>query len=212
MSIRNIIEHLASVLFPLRRESAYFRDWHTKDFKNKLSSSPDYNESTIALFSYKDPIVRTLIRSLKKEKVANIRDPLAELLAEEILATYADTAISVETPTYIVPIPLHKKRLRERGFNQSAWLGKKIADNLGDSFVYAPHLLRKVRETKKQALLRRSERLKNPSGSFSAGRVPAGAHIILVDDVVTTGATVSEAKRVLRSAGAKKISVVCVAH
>lgn len=212
MSLWHILEHIISTIFPLRKESQYFSGWRTSDYRKRLPPPIQNQNSITALFSYKHKDVRTLIRSIKKEKVATIRDPLAELLADEILATYTDSAITTKTPVYIIPIPLSQKRLRERGFNQSGWIAQKIADNLGKGFVYAPYMLRKIRETKKQALLRRNDRLVNPAGSFRAQNVPTGAHIILIDDVATTGATVNEAKKVLRLAGAKKIEVFCIAH
>jgi ComF family protein len=212
MNISFYIDKILSLCFPPQKQSRYFLHWSPADYRTQIQSALSINTSIHALFQYKDPIARMLIRSIKKEKILSIRDALASLMAEEIMGMYAETYAFNNNPVYIVPIPLSHRRLQERGFNQSGFLAQKVAHILGPSFVYSPYLLHKIKETKKQALLHRRDRLTNPIGSFKASNVPIGAHIILIDDVVTTGATTGEARKMLLQAGAHEVTVYCVAH
>ena len=107
---------------------------------------------------------------------------------------------------FIVPVPLHKNRARERGFNQIELVLKALPQEFRDGTLatYAPHLIERVRETKQQTRLSRSERLSNVAGAFSTPNAGAlkKANIVLVDDVTTTGATLVNAAHPLRRAGA----------
>lgn len=105
-------------------------------------------------------------------------------------------------------VPLSRKRLRKRGYDQSQLLAQRMADRLD---MPCGRLLKKVRDTKAQSGLKgESERRANVLGAYEIypGVQPAGKRVLLVDDVVTTGATLSECARVLRTAGAA--GVVCV--
>ena len=113
-------------------------------------------------------------------------------------------------PDRVIALPLARKRLAERGFNQSAVLAARVARKL--ALVYAPHGLLKVRDTPPQAGLNREARLKNVRGAFDCGESLNGQHIAVVDDVMTTGATLSEAAKVLKKAGARFVSAWIVAR
>lgn len=112
------------------------------------------------------------------------------------------------TPDLVVPIPLHARRLRERGFNPACELGRALANAAG--LRLAPRALVRLRDTASQTGLARSARRRNVRGAFRA-RGPVPPRIWLVDDVVTTGSTLGEAARALRRAGARRIVGVCVA-
>ena len=112
----------------------------------------------------------------------------------------------------IVPVPLHVKRLRERGFNQAYLLIRKWAKEAGIPFDGLT--LQRHRYTEPQTALSRAKRKRNMRGAFSlrdGGRV-VGKRILLVDDVYTTGATVNECARVLTKAGAKSVDVLTLAR
>ncbi len=107
---------------------------------------------------------------------------------------------------WVVPVPLHPRRMRERGFNQSLELARELVKRApaGTDLTLKP-LLRRVKQTVRQAQLDRRDRLVNLSGVFAtksarAVSVPDDTGFLLVDDVVTTGTTVSECAAVLRSA------------
>ncbi len=112
----------------------------------------------------------------------------------------------------VLPIPLHRKRLRERGYNQSLLLARRLVRRTGgavDAFV-----LKKIRETDVQAGLTREERLQNLKNCFTVSRPEAvyGKKVLLVDDVFTTGSTLETAARALAKAGAQRVEAVVLAR
>ncbi len=114
----------------------------------------------------------------------------------------------------VIPIPLTRARKRERGFNQSELIARELVA-LENTFELRTDILEKRKETRAQATIRnRAERLNNVVGCFSVSAPSAarGRNIILVDDIYTTGGTMSEARAVLEKAGAQKILACAVAH
>lgn len=114
-------------------------------------------------------------------------------------------------PAAIVPVPLSRERLRERGFNQALELARPIARALERPLL--PRLLIRARHTIAQSSLGRRERLRNVRGAFALapGQKPP-LHVALLDDVLTTGATLRECAKVLRRAGATTIEVWAIAR
>ena len=114
-------------------------------------------------------------------------------------------------PACIVPVPLHPRRLRERGFNPAALLARWIAREQHCPFEAG--LLQRLRDTPSQTGLGRSQRRANVRGAFTvtpAARAPL--RVWLVDDVITTGSTLAEAARALHRAGSREVVAICVAH
>lgn len=114
----------------------------------------------------------------------------------------------------VAPVPLHRRRLFSRRFNQSAELSRALARRSG--LVYMPELLQRVRATRPQVGLSGDQRRRNVKGAFrlSPGSEAAirDRHVVLVDDVMTTGATAEACARVLVQAGAAEVSVLCLAR
>ncbi len=110
----------------------------------------------------------------------------------------------------LVPVPLANKRLRKRGFNQSELLARFVSHNLDVPFL---PLLNKLKETPAQTGLSREQRQSNLAGVFGVSqcKIPVGKSVILIDDMFTTGSTVSECSRVLLNAGLKSVFVATVA-
>lgn len=122
----------------------------------------------------------------------------------EVPATKTDNQYRLPPSGFLViPLPLSKKRQRWRGFNQAEILARELSAH----FSYDLNLnLKRVKHKKPQAELNETERLNNVAGVFSfTGAELNGRTIILIDDVVTTGATLNEAARVLKAAGAKQV-------
>lgn len=115
-------------------------------------------------------------------------------------------------PDIILPVPLHPKRLRWRGFNQALVLARVIGRRW--QIPVDPFILVRSRETPPQTQLSEKERRKNVRGAFSLNsrKTVKGRIILLVDDVYTSGATVNECSRVLRRAGAKEVYVLTLAR
>ena len=116
----------------------------------------------------------------------------------------------------LVPIPLSGSRLRERGFNQALLLCESLValDN-NQNFKLEKNVLIKPKETEHQAKIEdRQKRLKNIIGSFAVKNpeLIQKKNIILIDDITTTGATLHEAKKILRAAGARKVIAFTIAH
>lgn len=134
--------------------------------------------------------------------------PAAALRA---LACDAAWRLVAATPACVVPVPIHATRRRARGFHPAAELARTIGAAL--QIPVATRGLVAVRATASQTGLDRRARRRNVSGAFAVGTAPSrGACVALVDDVVTTGATLDECARVLRRAGARHVVAICVAR
>jgi ComF family protein len=108
----------------------------------------------------------------------------------------------------IVPVPLHPSRLRERTYNQSLLLAAVVGRKL--RVPVAPRLLRRIRPTQPQQGLEAAVRKRNLRGAFSLEKELSGERILLIDDVLTTGATASECSRILRGGGAAEVVVAVI--
>lgn len=123
-----------------------------------------------------------------------------------------DYQLPIEHLDFLVPIPLHKSRQREREFNQAEILSRQIAREFNKK-VLTDGLIR-VRPTKTQTELTFQERCQNVKKSFLVTKpgLIKGTNLLLIDDVLTTGATSSEAARCLKEAGAKKVLLLTLAN
>lgn len=169
-----------------------------------------------AIFDYRNSIIRGVIWKFKYKNARVVAKYFGERLYEEIIAELGDDLHISKNETFLlVPIPLHKKRLRERGYNQSELLAREIIKYDSEKmFQLIPNALLRTRATHAQAKSqKRTARFENLSGAFTT--TPEVVHrknIILIDDVVTTGATLSEARKALLKAGAKSVRAYTVAH
>jgi ComF family protein len=164
-----------------------------------------------AAYGSYDSGLRELIHLLKYEQVRPAANLLGRMLAEamETLAPHF-----TGTAPLVVPVPLHRDKLRERGFNQSELIARAALKRRpgGCELELRPGMLERVRPTLSQTGLTRAQRVENMRGAFSAAEDVAGREVLLVDDVFTTGTTVSECARVLRRAGASRVWVATVAR
>jgi ComF family protein len=122
-------------------------------------------------------------------------------------------AVVIEEPAYwpidiIVPVPISKGNLKQRGFNQSELLAKQISKVVKRRMY--PHLLRRIKETPSQRELTREERVENLLCAFEVTdpALVKGKNVLLVDDVYTTGSTIRECTRILLEAGAESVGVI----
>jgi len=171
----------------------------------------------LSLFDYRHPPLKKALWLLKyrgKKRLANI---FAEIMYGKILEELSDLAIMQNfRDVIIIPIPLSALGLRERGYNQAELIAKKLSELDGNiNFKIEKHILIKNKETKHQARIKnRNERLRNLSGAFAVKNelLIKNRNIILIDDITTTGATLNEAKKILKKAGTRKIIAFTVAH
>lgn len=152
-------------------------------------------------------VVGDALRSLKYNNGLWVVEDLAELLFACVRAEYPGTGFDI-----ITSVPLFPPRRRARGFNQSALLGEALGRRL--QLPFREGLLRRVRSTASQTDLTASQRAANVCGAFRVGLFArsAGRRILLVDDVMTTGATVNACAKVLRQGGAESVHVITVAR
>ena len=150
------------------------------------------------------PPLSNAIRRFKFEGHPELARPLASLVVPAL------ASLGVERTDAWVPVPLHRARLVERGFNQSALVARALAASTASTF--APRTLERRRETEQQARLGRAARGENTLGAFALRRPVVGRRVVLVDDVVTTGATVRACLAAFRAANVAVLAVVALAQ
>ncbi|WP_372846135.1 ComF family protein [Pontiella sp.] len=152
-------------------------------------------------------VVGEALRQLKYEKAIWLAPDLAEILRHCLMAEYPG-----QTFDLIVPVPLYHVRRRARGYNQSAVLAQELAKRIGCQTI--PSMLRRIRPTATQTNLTAPMRLSNVHNAFQSRREKwlAGRRVLLVDDVMTTGATVNACAKALKQGGAMSVHVLTVAR
>lgn len=157
------------------------------------------NGRLLSGFTYQKPI-DAIIQRFKFQE---------QLQAGLLLARLALPFFESSKPEALVPVPLHPKRLRERGFNQSLELAKFWGKHY--SIPVMGQVLHRHRATRVQSSLKAGERISNVEGAFRVSS-PLPGHVALIDDVYTTGATCMAAAQALRNAGVKCVDVWCLAR
>ncbi|MCE5228114.1 ComF family protein [bacterium] len=142
------------------------------------------------------------VHMFKYQRRIELGRVMARLICERLAGPIGALAGRIDV---IAPVPLHWARRMGRGFNQSTLLARPLASALG--LPMNPRLLRRVRYTRRQALLPREQRGDNIRGAFGLGSRAGldGLGVLLIDDVVTSGATIDECARTLMSAGAREV-------
>lgn len=151
--------------------------------------------------------VRELVHRLKYDGRLQARRPLGLLMAQRLSGFVTDSA-----PDIILPVPLHRKRLRQRGFNQAILLGEIVSREW--MVPLGRRVMERIRWTEPQITLAAGERAANVRGAFAVARPEQvrGRKVLLVDDVMTTGSTLSECGRMLDKAGAAAVFAAVVAR
>lgn len=166
-----------------------------KDFFNSMNCvfvySQEVKNLVVRFKNHNDMVLASLFSSFVFNKIKNI----------------------VDKDVIIVPVPLFKQRLIKRGYNQSFIIAKKVASLANVSCV---HLLKRVRNTNSQALKTIQERIENVKNAFDVEEKYStfikGKKFILIDDVITTGATVYECAKILKKYGAKQIDIAAISR
>jgi ComF family protein len=165
-----------------------------------MNSPPVYGH-TLAAFAYQFPVDKLILAMKYQEQLA-----LSGIFAEKLL-TRIDRA---NLPDYLIPMPLHPAKLRRRGFNQAMLIAKPLADALNIPLL--SHTCHRLRDTPSQTDLPWSERSKNVKDAFGCEMDLTGKNIALIDDVMTTGASLNELARAVQKCGAASISAWVVAR
>lgn len=189
------------------RECARCRD-------NRYHAAPPFVASR-SVYRFTGPVREAIHRFKYEDKIA-LGMPLAAVL-HDFLEHQPDGALKIpnEQLSLIVPVPLHPWRQYRRGYNQSALLARELSELRG-----LPHIeaLRRIRHTTPQIELKAGERAANVKGAFAVDEnalqaaLPAGQAVLLIDDVHTTGATLSECASVLKKAGVAEVYALTLAR
>jgi ComF family protein len=163
-----------------------------------LSKTPPF--SKISCYGIYDGALKESIHLLKFNGIKRLAKPLSDMLVK----------MTADDFDAIVPVPLHISKLREREFNQTALLSRHIAKTINKPLL--TEALIKTRKTALQTAVDGKERRSNLRGAFSVSQDVSGMKLTLVDDVITTGATVRECAATLKQAGAQEIRVVALAR
>jgi len=164
--------------------------------------SVDY---ALNLFHYATP-VDYLISQMKFQQQLSVAAVLADLLKTYIENSQLEHGL----PGALLPVPLHEKRLTKRGFNQSLEIVKPLAKSKNIPILL--NTISRSKDTPVQTNLSKSARKKNISGCFTLLEKPVHSHIVIVDDVVTTGATTNELAKLLKKSGVEKVGIWSLAR
>lgn len=200
--LNNILEFI----FPERADAARIRDVTPETMRSLCK--PTHVPGAIALARFKDPLVRACIHEIKFHN----NEKGAVLLGAMLAAWLRE---NITQPTILVPVPLAGARVRTRGYNQVERIARAARD-VSPLLAIDTRMLVRTRDTKPQTLLAKDERRENVRGAFSvrrgARRNVTGAHIILLDDVTTTGATLAAAKAAVQPYCPASITCLAIAH
>jgi ComF family protein len=199
----------------LRQPTAITAEYYCRDCKTPFQNRYPLDEEnrcslcrlgltgfdTVYTFGSYENTLRELIHLFKYSKIRTLAHPLGALIARAIPREHRFDLI--------VPMPLHWKKRWSRGYNQSELLAKEISRRWG---VPVERIVRRVKDTAPQAGLSNSKRRLNVRGAFAAKRNLKGLRVLLIDDVLTTGATAGACASVLKRAGASHVAVAAVAR
>jgi len=203
-----ILDEDNSLLILRKMGQANFIDYLYNNFKPERNDLENFNH----IFSYQHKDIKNLIWQLKFNDNKNVANIFGKILAKEVDSIVENIPYK---DFFLIPIPIHSKRRRERGYNQCEWLCESISKNLTrGNIIYRKDILKRIVYKKKQSWN------KDREGRFDAVRdiykIKSNEvdrkNFILIDDVYTTGSTVNEARRILLESGADKIIILTIAH
>lgn len=209
-----LLSVLVDALFPPRETERLVRD-ATEEALGALVaplSIPREGGETVALLPYRHPLVSALVIEAKYHGSRRACELLGGVLADYLAALIEDEDAYAKKGFALLPMPLSRERARERGYNQTERIAACALARLG--FRHAPDTgtLLRVRDTPSQTRLPGALRRENMKGAFRAQDIDAALAYVLVDDVITTGATFAAAAGALRDAGASRVLCVALAH
>lgn len=195
---------LLDFLFPPRDSEALVAH-ATHETLGALARVSSITPHTVSLLPYRTPLVRATILEAKFRDNEHAQKLLAKILADYMHAVQED----FEAQIVLIPIPLSKNRLKERGYNQC----ERIARFTGTNVRIDTELLVRTRDTLPQTSLKRGARQENLRGAFSLSSTPEPSYTYIVfDDVYTTGATLAAAMDAFREAEIESVSGLSLAH
>lgn len=217
--IKSTYQSILDFIFPRSQFIKKLEKLSTYELYTQTDKSIDEHSWIHSLFDYKDPLIKQAIREIKYHKNTQIIHTCSILLYEKILNDLGDSLEFNQTKhnknIIILPVPSTPPEKRNRGYNQSELLVKHIcSQDTSNTFHNGSKYIYKVRDTKAQNKTKnREERKRNIRNCFSIDQseFSKDAHVIIIDDVYTTGSTLYEIKKIL-SQCTRNISAYTIAH
>lgn len=171
----------------------------------------------VAVFDYRDSVIKRALWELKYKNKKHLAEVLGQELYGEMLEELSDLCtFSSGRPILVIPVPLSKDRLRERGYNQAELIAKYFIKNAPvGTFELETESVKKIKNTSPQArIANRNKRLANIKGAFDVIKPEKvkGRTCIIIDDITTTGGTITEILKLLKASGAKRALGLALAH
>jgi len=209
----SIVSRILTLLFPERKTTQYIESISLTTLGDLVRPTILNNTEHVvtALLPYKDKRVRGLIVEAKFHESRKACEFLGTVLSDYLVSLVEENGF-VDSRYIVVPVPLSKRRFRERGYNQVEKIVREALTMLPDSFSLSTTVLKRVRDTPPQTSLTRVKRLENMNAAFAvSGSLDPAVTYIVVDDVTTTGATLQSACSALAEVGAT-VEAVALAH
>lgn len=212
--LQKIKKILIDFLFPQKKPTELSVDKIIEELKKPEGlEDPDI----IVLSDYKQTLAKKLVWELKYKNNEHSAKILSEIMYAEIIGYLNDWVIFEDfKDPILIPVPLSKEKLEKRGYNQTEILVRQITLlDQGKNLNSELGAIIKIKDTPEQSSLKtKAQRLKNLKGCFKvvSPEKIKNRNIIIVDDVITTGATIKEIRKILKKAGARKIKALVVAH
>lgn len=220
--MKYFLELLLSFIFPMSdEERRVYQEIHQTTSQSLLTKAPSIlslpHEDMYSALNYQNILVKKIIWQLKYKNEKNFAKLLSACLYPGLLEELSDKKLFENfTNTLLIPIPLSKSRFRERGFNQSELLCRELSLlDQHKNFSLDTSVLYRIKDNEHQARLKdRGSRFKNSEETFAVlnKRTVLNRNVILLDDVITSGATILSARKVLLASGAKNVFMISVAH
>lgn len=215
-SLRELLLAVSDFFLPERRDFAVVKSLDEYSIIG-LPKAPNVEgmDWVHPLFHYKDERVRAIIWEIKYKENTLPLEHIGKLMYDEIISAISETVIFDSDASFVLlPIPITQRKRSERGYNQSEYIAKAILENdLEHVLLYAPQWFQKTKETKTQSHSEsKIDRLENLRGSFEANEKLQGKYVVLIDDVVTTGSTLLEARNALTEKGVRQVIAFTIAH
>lgn len=207
-ALLHLLNQCLELLIPARKTEVLLRETTLTTYEGLVQ--PHTVAGNEALLPYSDKRVSALIWELKYKDSKRAAVIAGKLLAEYLAGVLAEEMIH---HALLIPVPLHPNRQRERGYNQCERLAQAVVSDLHEHIALTPEALTRVRDTPRQTTLKRAARLHNIAGAFTTNpTLVHGKTCIVIDDVITTGTTLGEARNILLHAGASKVIAITLAY
>jgi len=204
--LKGVILTIIDTIIPPRERAVRLRTLSAAELPLSPRVETRNGIAITSLMPYHGTPAEDAVRALKYDGSRAAARLIAAALEDYLREEIAALRLLSPRPVILVPVPLHSSRRRERGFNQIERVLAELPQEFHDGTVsrLITNALFRVRATPPQTKLARAERLRNLRGAFSAReRMVRGAHVIVIDDVMTTGTTLAECRKALEKCGAR---------